>query len=64
MVENGRSTLETTSESRAATAQWLDMVGADYLPAGLELDLDEHWLWNVTTTEPPTIACNPTTLVA
>lgn len=64
MVENGRSTLETTSESRAVTAQWLELVGADYLPADTELEFDEHWLWNVTTTEPPTIACDPTTLAA
>ncbi|MFJ8538179.1 hypothetical protein [Streptomyces sp. NPDC093591] len=63
-IENGRSTLETTSETRAPATQWLDLVGGDYLPAGYELELDEHWFWNVTTTEPPTIACDPTTLAA
>jgi len=62
VVENGRSTLETTSETRGATAQWVALVGASYLPAGETIDPDEHWVWNVTTTPPPTIGCDPTTL--
>ena len=64
LVENGRSTLETTSETRAASPLWLARVGDDYLPAGETIEDDEHWVWNVTTTAPPTIACNPTTLAA
>ena len=64
MVENGRSTLETTSETRAASPLWLTLVGDDYLPAGETIEDDEHWVWNVTTAAPPTIACNPTTLAA
>lgn len=61
-IENGRSTLEVTSETRAAAGTWDDLVGADWLPAGAFVDTDEHWVWNVTTTPPPTAACDPTTL--
>ena len=64
MVENGRSTLETTSETRGPSEQWVSLVGSDYLPVGETVEPDEHWVWNVTTTAPPTIACNPTTLAA
>lgn len=64
MVENGRSTLETTSETRGTAAQWVTLVGSDYLAGRETIDPDEHWVWNVTTTEPPTIACNPTTVAA
>jgi hypothetical protein len=64
MVENGRSTLETTSETRGPSAQWVAMVGSDYLPAGETIEEDEHWVWNVTTVAPPTVACDPTTLAA
>ena len=28
------------------------------------VDTDEHWVWNVTTSAPPTVACDPTTLAA
>lgn len=61
-IENGRSTLEVTSETRAAAGTWDDLVGASWLPAGAFIDTDEHWVWNVTTTPPPTAACDPTTL--
>ena len=61
-IENARSTLEVTSETRAAAATWDDLVGAAWLPAGEFVDVDEHWLWNVTTVAPPTEACSPTTL--
>lgn len=63
-IENGRSTLEITSETRAASATWDTLVGEDWLPAGEFVDTDEHWVWNVTTTAPPTVACDPTTLAA
>ena len=61
-IENGRSTLEVTSETRAASATWDDLVGASWLPADAFVDTDEHWIWNVTTAAPPTAACDPTTL--
>jgi hypothetical protein len=64
LVENGRSMLETTSETRGPSTLWLALVGADYLPAGETIETDEHWVWNVTTTAPPTIACDPTLLAA
>ena len=63
-IENGRSTFEFTSETRGAGAMWDTLVGDDYLPAGEVVDTDEHWVWNVTTTAPPTVACDPTTLAA
>lgn len=61
-IENGRSTFEFTSETRGAASTWDTQVGATFLPSGAFVDTDEHWVWNVTTTAPPTVACNPTTL--
>ena len=63
-IENGRTTFEFTSETRGAAANWDTLVGEDYLPAGETVETDEHWIWNVTTTAPPTVACDPTTLAA
>lgn len=62
LIENGRSILEVTSETRAAAAQWGTILGNTWLPAGNTAETDEHWLWNVTTVAPPTEACDPTTL--
>lgn len=62
-VENGRSTLQFVSETRGASALWDTLVGADWLPAGESVLTDEHWVWNVTTTAPPTAACDTTVLV-
>lgn len=67
-IENGRSTFQVISESQAgsttATVGWLNGPGSgtSWLPSGETLGVGEHWLWNVTTTAPPTAACNPTTL--
>jgi hypothetical protein len=63
-IENARSTLEFTSETRGAGPTWDTLVGEDYLPASESVETDEHWVWNVTTTAPPTVACDPTTLAA
>lgn len=63
-IENGRSTFEFTSETRGAASTWDTLVGEDFLPSGESVDTDEHWVWNVTTSAPPTVACNPTTLAA
>lgn len=63
-IENGRSTFEFTSETRGAGATWDTLVGEDFLPSGESVDTDEHWVWNVTTATPPTVACDPTTLAA
>ena len=63
-IEHGRSALEFTAETRGAAATWDTLVGYDWLPAGESVDTDEHWVWNVTTTAPPTVACDPTTLAA
>jgi hypothetical protein len=67
-IENGRSTFQLMSESQAgsttATVGWLNGPGSStsWLPSGETLGTGEHWLWNITTTAPPTAACNPTTL--
>lgn len=63
-IENGRSTLQLISESRpgstTASTGWLAKNGSStWLPAGFALGLAEHWLWNITTTVPPTAQCNP-----
>jgi hypothetical protein len=59
-----RSTLQLISETRAvsvATNGWLAKNGsATWLPAGTTLTGTEHWLWNITTTAPPTAATDPT----
>lgn len=67
-IENGRSTFQVISESQAgsttAVTGWLNGPGSgtSWLPTSETLGVGEHWLWNVTTTAPPTAACNPTTL--
>ncbi len=67
-IENGRSTLQITAETRAASATaitgWLDGpgTGTSWLPAGITASSSEHWLWNITTTAPPTAQCSPLTL--
>lgn len=67
-IENGRSTMQWMSESRAASATatigWLNGPGSgtSWLPTGENASATEHWLWAITTTAPPSPACNPTTL--
>jgi len=67
-IENGRSTFQLMSESQAgsttAVTGWLNGPGSgtSWLPTSETLGTGEHWLWNVTTTAPPSAACNPTTL--
>lgn len=63
-IELARSTLQIMSETRAistASNGWLAKNGsASWLPAGFTAVGTEHWLWNITTTAPPTAACDPT----
>lgn len=67
-IENGRSTLqimgETQAASMATTVGWGDGPGSgtSWLPASQTVGSGEHWLWNITTTAPPSPACSPTTL--
>lgn len=66
-IANERSTLQLISESRpgsiTATTGWLAKNGsAAWLPAGFVLMTNEHYLWNITTTPPPTAACDPSAL--
>jgi hypothetical protein len=61
-IENARSVLQITAETRGAGLQWGDGpgTGTSWLPGALTTS--EHWAWNVTTTAPPAAACNPSTL--
>lgn len=67
-IENGRSDMQWMSESRAAamtaTIGWSEGPGSgtSWLPSGEVVHTGEHWLWNVTTTAPPSPNCNPVTL--
>jgi len=63
-VENDRSTFQFIAETRGPSTNWLDLVGASWVPVGtvLETDKPKHWIWNVTTTPPPASACDSTTL--
>lgn len=62
-IENGRSTLQVIAETRGASALWDTLIGAPWIPEGETVETDEHWLWNVATTPPPTIQCNSTEFV-
>lgn len=67
-IENGRSTFQVMSESRGASATavtgWLNGpgTGTSWLPTNENAQSTDHWLFAVTTTAPPTPACNPVTL--
>lgn len=63
-IQNGRSTVELTSETRAASPLWAARLGTPWLPAGEVVEDNDHWLWNITTTPLPTAACDPTLLAA
>jgi hypothetical protein len=57
-VENGRTTLEYTAETQAASTVWADGPGTlNWLPAGAAAAATDHWLWGITTVAPPTAAC-------
>jgi hypothetical protein len=58
-ISNARSTLTFQCDTQAASQQWLDGPGTStWLPAGTPNALTtEHWLWNITTTPPPTAQC-------
>lgn len=67
-IENGRSTFQVMSETQAgsttAVTGWNNGPGSgtSWLPTGESVGAGEHWLWGVTTTAPPSPACNPATL--
>lgn len=67
-IENARSVLQIQAETRAAstaaTIGWGDGPGSgtSWLPAGQTVQTGEHWLWNITTTPPPSAQCDPTAL--
>jgi hypothetical protein len=73
-ISNARSTLQLTSETRAASTTavigWNDGPGSGttWLPAGAANAAGggngtlDHWLWTITTTAPPAPSCSPVTL--
>jgi len=62
--ENGTSTFQITADTKAASTSWGDGpgTGTSWLPAGFLILNDEHFLFNITTTAPPTAVCGATTL--
>lgn len=61
-VENGRTALEFTGETGAASTLWGDGPGTtNWLPAGASAQSTDHWLWGITTVAPPTATCGTTT---
>lgn len=64
MIQNDKTQMQLISETRAvstnATLGWLAKNGsASWLPSGFANTTTDHWLWNVTTTAPPSPGCNP-----
>jgi hypothetical protein len=57
-IENARSTLEFTGETRGANEAWGNGPGAtNWLPGSEVVTDEDHWLWAITSTTPPTAAC-------
>jgi hypothetical protein len=62
-IENARSTLQFIGETFSASTLWGNGPGAaTWMPVGTTVQSLEHWIWNITTTPPPTPSCGPTTL--
>lgn len=62
-IENARSTLQFIAETFPASTTWGDGPGTtSWLPVGESVESVDHWIWNITTTAPPTPTCGPTTL--
>lgn len=62
-IENARSTLQFIGETFAASTLWGNGPGtATWMPVGTNVASLDHWIWNITTTAPPTPLCGPTTL--
>lgn len=62
-IENARSTLQFIGETFAASTNWGNGPGAaTWMPTGTTVQSLDHWIWNITTTPPPTPVCGPTTL--
>jgi hypothetical protein len=60
-IENGRSNLQFAGETRAPSTLWGDgPTGGPWIPSDIEDD--EHWAWNISTTAPPTPGCNVITI--
>lgn len=63
-VENDRSAFTFTGMTSRAATQWGDGPGTGtiWLPGSTTMAGTEHWVWNITTTAPPTGVCGPTSL--
>jgi len=60
-IENGRSTLQFTSETEAGSSSWGTGpgTGTKWLTSGSTIATSEHWVWDIVTTAPPTPSCGP-----
>lgn len=64
-IENKRSTMQFMAETQGAALNWGrgPGTGAKWLPSIFQVAIDEHWLWNITSTALPTnFDCGPQTL--
>lgn len=62
-IDKGSPTLELTADSKAANAAWGNGPGAvSWLPAGVTVATDEHFLFNITNVPPPSPTCGATTV--
>jgi hypothetical protein len=63
-IANATTSMQLITETRAvstsATLGWYAKNGsATWLQSGFASVATDHWLWNITTTPPPTPQCNP-----
>lgn len=60
-VENAKSTFQFIGETKAAGPGWESgpVPPTTWLPTGEIVDTDEHYAWNITTTDLPTEQCGP-----
>lgn len=63
-VENDVSQLQLQATTFAPSTLWGDGPGSgtSWLPVGMTVAALEHWLFNVTTNQPPASVCNEATL--
>lgn len=63
-MENGAGTFVVEADTKAASTSWGDGpgTGTSWLPAAFVIGSDEHFLFNITSTTPPTPTCGATTL--
>jgi hypothetical protein len=64
-IENGRSTLQFIAETFGASTLWgRGPSTTKWMPTGTHNNVTalDHWVWNITTTAPPTALCGSSTI--